>query len=105
MPLDLADVEFRRLAGEHARAIRHQIHTCLSVAVDQGELPAQDVERLARSVQVAYNGALLLWALDPEGAACGEQVRQPPVGEVVAASAISRGLADVEDGNRHCGWS
>lgn len=78
LQLDLADVEFRRLAGEHARAIRHQIQTCLSVAVDQGELPAQDIERLARSVQVAYNGALLLWALDPEGLIgdwVGEEIR------------------------------
>ena len=69
MPLDLADVEFRRLAGEHARAIRHQI----PYMPKRGCGPRRTARAMARSVQVAYNGALLLWALDPEGSARGEQ--------------------------------
>lgn len=67
LQLDLADAEFRQLAGEHARAVRDQIRVCLDAAVTLEQLHAHDTDRLARSVQVAYNGALLAWALEPEG--------------------------------------
>lgn len=69
LQLDLSDPQFRKLAREHTRAVRNQIRACLDAAVTLGRLPpAGDIERLARSVQVAYNGAVLTWALDPEGA-------------------------------------
>lgn len=67
LQLDLSDPEFRQLAGEHARAVREQIRVCLDAAIAAGQLPPQDTERVARSVQVAYNGALLTWALEPHG--------------------------------------
>jgi len=75
LQLDLADPEFRQLAGEHARAVRDQIRVRLDEATAAGQLRRQDTERLARSVQVAYNGALLTWALEPDGPV-EERVRQ-----------------------------
>jgi len=69
LQLDLTDAEFRQLAGAHARAVRDQIRLCLDAAVIRKQLRALDTERLARSVQVAYNGALITWALEPEGPA------------------------------------
>jgi len=75
LQLDLADPEFRQLAGEHAQAVRGQIRGLLDAAVAAGQMPRQDTERLARSVQVAYNGALLTWALEPYGPV-EERVRQ-----------------------------
>ncbi len=85
LQLDLADPEFRQLAGEHARVVREQIRACLGAAVASGELPRQDTARLARSVQVAYNGALITWALEPDGEV-EERVRQE-VGAILAAAA------------------
>jgi len=84
LQLDLVDPEFRQLAGEHARAVRDQIRICLDAAVAAGQLPSQDTARLARSVQVAYNGALLTWALEPDGRV-EEQVRHEI--EVILAAA------------------
>ncbi len=75
LQMDLADPEFRQLAGEHARAVREQIQICLDAAVAAGQLSTQDTLRLARSVQVAYNGAVLSWALEPEGR-LDDRVRQ-----------------------------
>ncbi len=75
LQMDLADPEFRQLAGEHARAVREQIQICLDAAVAAGQLSTQDTARLARSVQVAYNGAVLSWALEPEGR-LDDRVRQ-----------------------------
>jgi AcrR family transcriptional regulator len=69
LQLDLTDAEFRQLAGTHARAVRDQIRLCLDAAVTRKQLRALDTERLALSVQVAYNGALITWALEPEGPA------------------------------------
>jgi AcrR family transcriptional regulator len=85
LQLDLADPEFRQLAGEHARATRDQIRVRLDAAVADGQLPRQDTERLARSVHVAYNGALLTWALEPEGQV-QERVREEI--EFVLAAAV-----------------
>jgi AcrR family transcriptional regulator len=64
LQLDLTDPEFRRHAAEHARHTRDEIAALLSEARAAGELAGEaDVDRLARAVQVTYNGALILWAL------------------------------------------
>ncbi len=84
LQLDLVDPEFRRLAGDHARAVRNQIGGCLDAAVAAGQLPAQDTERLARSTQVTYNGALISWALEPDGEV-HERVREEIAAVLVAA--------------------
>ncbi|MEJ7702880.1 MAG: hypothetical protein WKF47_04105 [Geodermatophilaceae bacterium] len=67
LQFDLTDAEFRQLAGAHARAVRDQIRLCIDAAVTRKQLRALDTERLARSAQVAYNGALITWALESEG--------------------------------------
>jgi hypothetical protein len=54
------------------------------------QLPAQDTECLARSVQVAYNGALLTWALEPEGPV-EDRVRDEIA--TVLSAAASRGAS------------
>ena len=67
---DLADPEFHRHAAAHARAVRTEIRALLEEAVQTGELqpPAgTSPERLARAVLVAYNGALVTWAIDRDG--------------------------------------
>ena len=87
LQLDLADPEFRELAGKHARAVRDQLRGRLDAAIAGGQLPRQDTERLARSVLVAYNGALLTWALEPDGPV-QERVREE-IESILAAARTS----------------
>ncbi|MEU5877935.1 helix-turn-helix domain-containing protein [Spirillospora sp. NPDC047279] len=64
LQLDLTDPEFREYAAEAARRMHRQIAGLITEAAVAGEL-ARDVDaaRLARAVQVAYNGTLILWSL------------------------------------------
>jgi AcrR family transcriptional regulator len=66
LQLDLADPEFRAHAAAHARRLRERILALLTDAVAAGELAGADPGRLARAVQLTYNGVLILWAVDPE---------------------------------------
>ncbi|MFG1703055.1 TetR/AcrR family transcriptional regulator [Nonomuraea sp. M3C6] len=69
LQLDLTDPEFRAHAAAHARRTRDEIAALLAEAVAAGELAGgTEVGRLARAVQVTYNGVLILWALTGEGA-------------------------------------
>jgi AcrR family transcriptional regulator len=65
--LDLTDPEFHALAVEHARTVRRELRTLLDAAVQAGELLPCDTGRLAEALQVAYNGALVTWAIDRRG--------------------------------------
>ena len=65
--LDLTDPELYVSALEHARATEGEIRSLLDEAVAAGQLTPSDTSRLARSVQVAYNGALVTWAIYREG--------------------------------------
>lgn len=68
LQLDLTDPEFRGHAAEHARRTREEIADLLTAAAAAGELVAEaDAGRLARAVQVTYNGVLILWALTGDG--------------------------------------
>ena len=67
LEMDLADPDFHRHAHRHARAMRVGIQALLDAAVEQGELIPCDTARLARAVQVTYNGALVTWAIEREG--------------------------------------
>ncbi|MFG1694930.1 TetR family transcriptional regulator [Nonomuraea sp. NPDC049309] len=68
LQLDLTDPEFRAHAAEHARRVRDEIAALLGAAVTGGELASgTDVAALAEAVQVAYNGALILWGLTGDG--------------------------------------
>ncbi|MGI5169609.1 TetR/AcrR family transcriptional regulator [Spirillospora sp. CA-253888] len=67
LQLDLTDPDFRHHARESARRMHREIAALLAEALSAGELaPDVDAEALARAVQVAYNGALLLWSLTGE---------------------------------------
>ena len=65
--LDLTDPEFHALALEHARTVRGELQALLDAAVQAGELRPCDTGRLARGLQVAYNGALITWAIHRQG--------------------------------------
>ncbi|GAA3011416.1 TetR/AcrR family transcriptional regulator [Streptosporangium longisporum] len=68
LQLDLTDPEFREHAVAQARRMREEITGLLAEAVAVGGLTEDaDPVRLARAVQVAYNGTLILWALTGEG--------------------------------------
>ncbi|MEV1001596.1 helix-turn-helix domain-containing protein [Nonomuraea sp. NPDC050202] len=68
LQLDLTDPDFRAHAAEHARRTRDEIAALLAAAAAAGELTAEaESGSLARAVQVAYNGALILWALTGDG--------------------------------------
>jgi AcrR family transcriptional regulator len=66
--LDLTDPEFHGHARTHTLTVRQEIAGLLAEAVRTGELDAgTDTVRLARTVQVTYNGALIVWALTGDG--------------------------------------
>jgi AcrR family transcriptional regulator len=64
---DLSDPAFHARAQTYARAMREEIHLALQAAVAAGELLADDLEQLARSIQTVYNGTLITWAIDRDG--------------------------------------
>jgi AcrR family transcriptional regulator len=67
LQLDVTDPEFRAHAATHALRMREQIAALLGDAVAAGELaPGTGVAALARTVQITYNGVLILWALTGE---------------------------------------
>jgi AcrR family transcriptional regulator len=65
--LDLTDPEFHALALEHALTVRGELQALLDAAVQAGELRPCDTGRLATALQVAYNGALVTWAIHRQG--------------------------------------
>jgi AcrR family transcriptional regulator len=68
LQLDLNDEQFRQHAAGQAERLRDGFAGLIAAAVAGGELAADvDPARLARSVQITYNGVLILWAMAPEG--------------------------------------
>jgi AcrR family transcriptional regulator len=68
LQLDVEDAGFRAAAAEHFAAVRTQLAALLCEALDAGELrPGTDPGALARALQVAYNGALVVWAVGGTG--------------------------------------
>lgn len=66
--MDLADPELRALASQHAARVRQELTELLGAAQAHGELVGDaPLESLGRSVQVAYNGSLITWALTGAG--------------------------------------
>ncbi len=65
--MDLRERDFHQLALEHAGSLREQIRSLLDEAVAAGELTPCDTERLARAVQVTFNGSLVTWAVHRQG--------------------------------------
>jgi AcrR family transcriptional regulator len=69
LELDVADAGFRAAAAEHFGRVREQLAALLREALAAGELRADaDPDALARALQVAYNGALVVWAVTGDGA-------------------------------------
>ncbi|RZQ63442.1 TetR/AcrR family transcriptional regulator [Amycolatopsis suaedae] len=66
LQLDLTDPDFRAHAAAHADRMLAEITASLTEAVGAGELTG-DPARMARSVQIAYNGILIVWALHGNG--------------------------------------
>ena len=60
---DITDDEMRAAAALHAETTEEAIHTLLDEAVAAGELIAGETGDLAKSVQAAWNGAIIQWAL------------------------------------------
>jgi AcrR family transcriptional regulator len=68
LQLDVADPDFRRLARDHATALERQLALVLGRARAASELAqGTDAERLARTVRVVYNGALVSWGISGRG--------------------------------------
>jgi AcrR family transcriptional regulator len=67
LQIDLTDPEFHRHALAQARNTRTEILHLLDQAVAAGDLVPCDTARLAKTVQGAYNGALVTWAIYREG--------------------------------------
>lgn len=68
LQLDLTDPEFRTHAAAQAAAMRGEVAKLLDAAVFAGEMrDAMDTARVARALQVVFNGTLLLWAVEGGG--------------------------------------
>ena len=68
LQMDLADPEFHALALDDAMHVRERIEALLRRATAAGELEGADPAELARSLQVTFNGALVSWAIERDGA-------------------------------------
>jgi AcrR family transcriptional regulator len=65
---DVSDADFRRVARQHAAARLGSVRALLLTARDALELvPGAYPEALARTVDRAYNGALITWAVAGPG--------------------------------------
>lgn len=67
LALELGDPELRRETRKHATSMLAQIRVLLAEAIEAGELADADPERLAETIYVTYNGALISWAILRKG--------------------------------------
>jgi AcrR family transcriptional regulator len=80
LEIDLTDSEFRAHLVRQARATRAELEELLTAAVRSRELVrTADPAALARTVEVALNGALITWAFYQEGEAAAFLVRSVDV--------------------------
>jgi AcrR family transcriptional regulator len=66
--IDLTDPDFYRHVQAFTATMRLEIQAFLDAAVVAHTLLPCDTARLARAVQTTFNGALILWAIDRQGA-------------------------------------
>lgn len=71
LQLDLVDPELRVHAVAHARAVRREARLLVDEAVAAGELVPVDAAALTRACWVAFNGAMVTWAIDGTGSLSG----------------------------------
>jgi AcrR family transcriptional regulator len=96
LQLELADPEFHQHVLGHARALLNQLRALLLEAMAAGDLDPHEpsaVDDLARSIYVAYNGALVSWAVLREGSL------PDWVGREVDARLAARRRAGAPDGS------
>lgn len=68
LQVELADPEFHPHVRAYTEAVLAEIRDLLGAAARAGELrDAADLAQLARTVQTAYNGALITWAIYRSG--------------------------------------
>lgn len=67
LELDVADPHFRRVAARHAAELFAAIRALIAEAIAAGELVG-DADTIARALQVAYNGGLVVWSVSGRGA-------------------------------------
>jgi AcrR family transcriptional regulator len=68
LQLDIVDADFRRLAARHAAALIARVTALLERAREEDALRRDtDAARLAQTVQVVYNGALISWGVAGRG--------------------------------------
>ncbi|HVL48957.1 MAG TPA: helix-turn-helix domain-containing protein [Candidatus Thermoplasmatota archaeon] len=70
--LDVADDAFRKHALAFLAARGEAVRALLRRARRRGDLARVEIDALARSVEVAYHGSLIRWALAREGPASDE---------------------------------
>jgi AcrR family transcriptional regulator len=68
LQIDLADPEFHGHAAADAARMREALQVAVEAALARGELRPVGTAALARALQVTYNGALVTWAIEREGA-------------------------------------
>jgi len=66
---DLADAESRALIQARAAALRAGLRALVAAAVDAGELGGAPPNDIADLVEATYNGALVGWVVERDGAA------------------------------------
>lgn len=67
LALDMSDPEFHGHALAFFRALREEVRRTLEDARAAGELDALDLDKLARAVEVAFNGSVITWAIHRHG--------------------------------------
>ena len=66
LQMDLRDAAFRKHAVAHGLALREELASLVEQAIARG-LTDANAEVTARALQVAYNGALVTWAIHGQG--------------------------------------
>lgn len=79
LQIDLGDPEFRRYAVEHGLAFRGAAERLFAEALGAGELSAGTPGALASALQIAFNGALVTWAIHGEGSLRQQVKRVLPI--------------------------
>lgn len=67
LQIDLNDPEFRTLARHHGEALREELARLVAEARAAGLIESSNARETAVALQVAYNGALVTWAIHGEG--------------------------------------
>ena len=65
--MDLTDADLHDRTRAFAAGLRSGVRAVLQDAQDTGELHCPDLDELAHAVVTVYHGALITWAIEPDG--------------------------------------